>query len=258
MKKTLLTAAMVLLIACGPSPSEEKPTNESTSNDESVSYELPVADVYISVNDSIGVDIGDSNYVFGAIVGARYTPGGEIAVLDIQKYCISFYTQEGEFVKSIGRQGSGPGEFQLVTAFTFCPDGGIVVADAMARALMFFDSKGEYTGNLTGFFPTSPQQVICVDERALVGMKPEFEQNEDGMFMGFIIARWEEGKTEPSAEYYSKMSPFDPEDMSSIAEDVAFFGATEDGMVFASRLSTEEYSFTAYSPGGGGTFCSYG
>lgn len=245
MKKMIVILSLLLLTACGTSPREDT----AVAVDEEL-YVLPDADIYITIADSIGIEIGDSNYVFGAIVGAQYTPSGEIAILDMQKYSINIYTPAGEFIKSIGRQGSGPGEFLLPIAFSFANDGGMVVSDAMATSLVMFDSAGVYTNSLTGFFPTAPPQIVCIDDNAIIGMKPEFEQTEDGMFMGFTVARWEEGETEPSVTYYSKMSPFDPSDISSIEDDVVFFGASQDGIVFTAEMSSEEYTFTAWSPDG--------
>lgn len=188
--------------------------------------------------------------MFGAIAAAQFSPSGGIAVLDFQKYCINFYTPGGDFIRSIGRQGSGPGEFLLPVSFSFTDNGGLIVADAMARSLVLFDSTGEYTGSLSGFFPTAPPQIVSIENNAFIGMKPEYEQTDEGMFMGFTIARWEEGEVEPSVIYYSVMNPFDPSDLSSIGEDVVFFGTSREGVVFTSAMSSEEYIINAYSPEG--------
>ncbi|MCK5063912.1 MAG: 6-bladed beta-propeller, partial [Candidatus Fermentibacteraceae bacterium] len=207
-------------------------------------------DVYLTITDSIGIELGDSNYVFGAVAGVDFTPEGDIAVLDVQKSCISLFSPEGEFIERIGRQGSGPGEFQYPAGIAFFPDGGLAVSDAMGGKLVYFNSDLEYESDLAGFFPAPPAAILGLEGGVIVGMKPDFDQNEEGMFMGFTIARWEKGQTEPTAIYHSSMSPFDPADLSSMQEDILFFGTAPDGSVFTAPMSSDEYIFTVWSPEG--------
>lgn len=249
MKKLLTLTFLILLIACGAqeSPSEEVVDEPITTSEE---YVLPEADVYLTITDSIGVELGDSNYVFGAIVGVNLTSEGDIAVLDIQKYSVSLFSPSGEFLHRIGRNGSGPGEFLLPTGMAFFPDGGLVVSDGMAGKLIYFDSDLEYESELTGFFPSPPANISGLEGGAIVGMKPDFLQNEEGIFMGFTIARWEKEQAEPTVIYHSSMSPFDPADMTDMLEDILFFGTAPDGRVFAAPISSEEYIFTVWNSEG--------
>ncbi|MCK4505871.1 MAG: 6-bladed beta-propeller [Candidatus Aegiribacteria sp.] len=249
MKKLLILAFLILMLACGAqeSPSEEVVDDSITATE---GYVLPDADVYLTIADSIGVELGDSNYVFGSIAGVNVTPEGDIAVLDRQKNCVSLFSPEGEFIKRVGRHGSGPGEFLLPVGMTFFPDGGLVVSDAMAGKLIYFDSDLEYESDLIGFFPSPPGDISGLESGAIIGIKPDFLQNEEGMFMGFTVARWEKEQVEPTVVYHSSMSPFDPSDASSMGKDYIFFGVVSDGCVFTASLSTEEYEFTAWSPEG--------
>ena len=269
MKKilVLMFSVCILALACGEQSAEDQAVDLGTdSGSAAEEYVLPEADEYLTLSDSIGIELGDSNYVFGQIAGADITPKGEIAILDSQKSCVSFFSPSGEFLQRIGRQGSGPGEFQLATGMTIFPsEEGIVVSefpvadslqlgaavsDAMGGKLVYFNSEMEYLMDVQGFFPSPPAVIAGVNGGALVGMKPVFLQNEEGMFMGFIIGRWEMGETEPSVVYFESMSPFDPSDLSSMQDDVPIFGATPEGIVFTSRLSTEVYEFTVWSPEG--------
>ncbi len=273
MKKLLLLifSLFVLTVACGEQPAEDVSVDEgSVEVAAAEDYVLPEADEYLTLSDSIGIELGDSNYVFGQIAGADITPKGEIAILDAQRSCVSIFSPSGEFVQSIGRQGSGPGEFQLAVGMSFFPDEegivvsevpvidslqpGAVVSDAMGGKLIYFNSDVEYMMDVQGFFPSPPAVLAAVNGGAVVGMKPVFLQNEEGMFMGFVIGRWEMGETEPSVIYFESMSPFDPSDLSSMQDDVPIFGATPEGIVFTSRLSTEVYEFTVWNPDGGELF----
>ncbi len=252
----LLPLAVLLISGCGTSePVDSGETTEvttdntgDTTNDEP--YTLPVADSYLTVTDSIGVELGDSNYVFGVIIEACFTPAGDIAILDGQKANVAMFTPAGEFIRTIGRDGSGPGEFLLPAGMAFRPEGGLVVADGMGLKLVYFDENYELVSEALGFVPSPPAQLIAIEGMEIIGMKPDFEQSEDGMFMGFTVAKWEIDNSIPTVVYYSQMSPFNPADLSSIASDVALFAASADGRVFTSQMSTEEYSYTAWTPEG--------
>lgn len=254
MKRIILIAGAVILAACGtaegPVEGDAQPDTTAVITANHEEYVLPEADVYLYVTDSIGVEIGDSNFVFGQIAGAEFTPDGDIAVLDIQKLAISIFSPEGEFITRVGRQGSGPGEFLLPVGFTFLTQGDMIVSDAMGGKLIRFDSSLEYVGDVIGFFPSPPPALSGVDSTAFVGMKPEFEQNEEGMFMGFTIARWGWGEPEPALVYYTRSDPFDPTDLSSIGESVVVFGAAPGTPIFTAPMSSEEYSYTAWTTEG--------
>jgi len=205
----------------------------------------------LSVTDSIGIEIGDSNYVFGQIAAVEWTPDGSIAVLDLKKCIVQIYGSDGGYRATIGRRGSGPGEFLMPSAITFREsDGSLAVADAMAAKIQTFDSTGALIGEISGFFPAVPVQITAVDSASMVGMKPEFEQNDDGMFMGMVLARWEGADIEPSVVYHRAMAPFDPTDIAGSMSDMFLFDATVDGRVFLAPMSPEEYVVKGYEPDG--------
>ena len=270
MKKLLILifSLLVMTVACGEQPAEDVSVDEgSVEVAAAEDYVLPEADEYLTLSDSIGIELGDSNYVFGQIAGADITPKGEIAILDAQRSCVSIFSPSGEFVQSIGRQGSGPGEFMLARGgMSFFPveegiavsevtvtdslEPGLVVSDAMGGKLVYFNSEMEYMMDVQGFFPAPPGGIECVNDGAIVGMKPVFLQNEEGMFMGFLIGRWEMGETEPSVIYFESMSPFDPADLTTMQDDILTFGVTPEGIVLTASLSTEVYEFTVRSAEG--------
>ncbi|MCK4506831.1 MAG: hypothetical protein KAW14_14540, partial [Candidatus Aegiribacteria sp.] len=116
--------------------------------------------------------------------------------------------------------------------------------------LIYFNSDLEHESDLTGFFPSPPAPISGLEGGVIIGMKPDFLQNEEGMFLGFTIARWEQGLAEPTVVYHSSMSPFDPSDLSSMQDDFIIFGVAPEGIVFTTSLSTEVYEFIAWSPEG--------
>jgi len=59
----------------------------------------------------IGEAAGDADYQFGQIAGIGVTSDGNIFVLDQQAQRVMVYNPDGVYQRSIGRPGSGPGEF---------------------------------------------------------------------------------------------------------------------------------------------------
>jgi len=237
---TAAALALALAAGCGEKPVDTVPD-----------WAEGVPQRTLAVTDSIGIELGDSAYVFGQIAGVAWTPSGEIAVLDLKKCSVLFYDREGTYLRSVGRQGSGPGEFLMPSAFAFRrSDGSMAVADAMAAKIMVFDSTGTPSGEISGFFPTVPIQISALDSAAIVGLKPDFEQNDQGMFMGFTLARWEGSSIEPSVVYHSEMGPFDPTDLASTMSSVFSFATTPDGRVFRAPMSADEYLVECYEPDG--------
>jgi hypothetical protein len=245
MKLILPAAFLIFLAACGEAPVQDEGQDEGVS-DQTVDI-VPEADYYLTLIDSVGIELGDSNYVFGAISSVKYAPDGNIFVVDLQRAAVLFYSPDGEFIRQVGRSGSGPGEFILPSDAAFLEDGRFVVANNGARMLSFFDENFEHLYDISDFFPSPPMALAAVAGNRIVGMKPDFEQNEEGMFMGFTVACWNDSGT-VTATYHSSMSPFDPTDLSSMMDDLSVFGAVPDGRVFTSTLSAEEYVITAWSP----------
>ena len=254
MKVLLPIFILIIFLGCGdPATDEVQEENlevTTTAAADEVPYVLPEADYYLTVSDSIGVELGDSNYVFGAIVGLGFANNGDMAILDMQRSAVSIFSPTGEFVQRVGRNGSAPGEFLMPAGMSFRPDGGLVVADAMGSKIVFFDENYELITEAVGFIPSPPAQLVALEGTDVIGMKPDFEQTEDGMFMGFTVARWSMESTEPTLVFYEKMSPFDPTDLSAMTDDIVVFTATQDGKVFTAAMSSESYSFTAFDAEG--------
>jgi hypothetical protein len=248
MKATLLLLSLlaaVYLAGCG-----EEPGTAGTPGDTSpgeVTDAVPDADLYFTVVDSIGVELGDSNYVFGAISSARFAPDGSIFVVDTQRSTVLFYTPGGEYIRQVGRSGSGPGELTMPSDADFFEDGRFVVTNNGAMMLTVFDRDFDYLYDVRDFFPAPPMAITAVEGNRVVGVKPDWMQNEEGMFMGFTVACWDDSG-HVTATYHSSMSPFDPSDLSSMLNDLCMFGASRSGRVFTASMSSEEYAVTAWSP----------
>ncbi|MCK5130790.1 MAG: 6-bladed beta-propeller [Candidatus Sabulitectum sp.] len=251
--KLMLVFYCVLLfaLACGSPGSETEQVTENGQTSSGVeNYILPVADTYLYISDSIGIDMGDSNYVFGAISNATLTTNGNLAVLDMQKTIISLFTLDGDFIGNIGRQGSGPGEFLYPAGIASRPEGGFVVSDLMGNKLINYDSNFEYLSEQTGFYRSPPLAFIAIEGMEIIALKSVVDESEDRISMGKAVGRWTMDDCDPSVTYYSSLSLFDPDDMNSGEENAVLFAASVNGIVFTSQISPDVYSFTSWSRDG--------
>lgn len=67
-----------------------------------------------------------------------------IYITDYQDQSIKVFDPKGEYIRTIGKKGEGPGEFTFVGHLTVLPDGRLLVMDSEARRISLFDSDGKY------------------------------------------------------------------------------------------------------------------
>lgn len=91
---------------------------------------------------TIGVVEGDENYMFGMRVYFNVDDEGNIYVTDWDRKRIQKYNPQGKYIRTIGRKGQGPGEFQNVWVPRFDKDSNMYVTDIAGHRISFFDKKG--------------------------------------------------------------------------------------------------------------------
>ena len=231
----LFSAALSVSLSCGGE------TDEITEeNREETSIELVIAD-------TIGIEIGDSNYVFGAIIDAAFMPDGRFALLDVVKNRISVFNQDGEFLFSTGNTGIGPGEFNEPSAITILSNGDIAVVDHMQYKIVFFDSLFSFKREVVSFIPQPPATVRAGKDSSIVGLQSHYFIEDDGIYIGSRLGSWSDSP-EPDIVYYSKYSRHDgdgPARMHRVAS-----CTDQDGNVFYSPFSQDEYRILGFTPDG--------
>lgn len=231
-------------MACGQPEAEDTLITEN--------YIPPEADTYLYISDSIGIDFGDSNYVFASISGVTLTTDGNLAVLDFLQTKISLFNLEGEFISYIGRKGSAPGEYLLPAAIAPRPEGGLIVSEGIRYKLISYDSNNEFLSEKSFYNSRPPLAMIPIDGGDIVALKTInlFDENDEQVETGFTVAKWTDASEEPIATYYSRTSPFNLNNISSREKNTVLFAASTSGIVFTSKITPEIYSFTAWAPNG--------
>lgn len=67
-----------------------------------------------------------------------------IYVCDDSDLSVKVFDSQGKFLRSFGRKGSGPGEFETIRDMVFSPDGRLLVTDDWQRRTSFFSSDGQF------------------------------------------------------------------------------------------------------------------
>lgn len=79
----------------------------------------------------------------GDVNGVARLPDGSIVVADRPNSALKFFDAGGKFVRTVGKEGSGPGEFGYLATMLRCGDS-LFVNDITTRKTMVFSASGEF------------------------------------------------------------------------------------------------------------------
>ena len=88
-----------------------------------------------------GEDFGDDE-VLGFITDVQIDEEGTCYLLDSTLNLINVYSADGKFLRRIGREGEGPGEFRNASEFILMPDGMFGVLQIMPAKVVTLDRQG--------------------------------------------------------------------------------------------------------------------
>lgn len=106
-------------------------------------HPLPGAPVDLEPILRVGVAEGPDELVFGQISGAVAHGDGRTYVLDRQANELRIFSPEGEHMRTVGRQGSGPGEYIRANGLQWAADDVLMVVDQEGGRYTFLDPDGE-------------------------------------------------------------------------------------------------------------------
>jgi hypothetical protein len=89
----------------------------------------------------------DEDVIFGVVSNISADEEGNLYLLDAQLNEVMVFTDAGEYLRSIGRAGEGPGEFRRPIGMFFTPDGNVAVLQSMPGRIILMTPEGEAIGN---------------------------------------------------------------------------------------------------------------
>ncbi|MCK4807240.1 MAG: 6-bladed beta-propeller [Candidatus Aegiribacteria sp.] len=240
---TLCAVLIVIVPGCGDDP-------------ELVVTEHPEEMIELSINYSIGIEIGDSTEVFGSITDVSHDTAGQILVLDQTACGVKVFSIDGEYICQIGRSGAGPGEILMPLYVAGLNDGRILVHDPLNNAFISYDSTFGYIENISLWDNGPPIETSAIGESSYAGIVLGFDMERDQPMMIRTIAQYSVNR-EPDILYYEDEVPFDFTDFTSVLSNMMFsFSLTGDsqGRFFYSPLSSEIYEVFAFNSDGSDLF----
>ena len=240
----VLVSTVTINSGCGTDADSDIPVDISDS--------VTVDTLIIAITDTIGVEMGDSSYVFGMLMEVAYGAAGEIIALDMNRSSLSIFSSDGEYIGSIGSPGPGPGEFLIPINFAIMSDGGIAVADAVARNISFFDEDGTFQGILDDFFPTPPLSIEGCPDGTFIGQSMSMVMVGETLDASLQLGKYADS-TEAYVTYFSK--PMEMEfsgggrSQSQRGPEIDF-AVGPDGSVFVAEISDTLFAVNGYSADG--------
>jgi hypothetical protein len=110
----------------------------------------------------------NENYLFYHARQIEVDEHGNIYVIDTRNYRIQVFDSHGKYRMTIGREGQGPGEFQIPVMIRINENTGIIYVQDHAYTIEIFDNKGEHIGELhlkvtpKAFWPYADDNIIAI------------------------------------------------------------------------------------------------
>lgn len=196
----------------------------------------------------------DEDIIFGVVSDIVADEQGNLYLLDSQLNEVMVFTRDGEYLRSIGREGEGPGEFRRPSGMFLTPEGNVAVLQSMPGRIILMTADGEPIGNHP--VPEAPDggmMMFFQGDRAgdhIILDTRSFARRETGMDITRELVRINaQGEAvgtlhkKKSERNFAAMS-FDEKEMMSI-----MWTCGPDGRVYVSD-NFDGYSITVYGPGG--------
>ncbi|HET6347644.1 MAG TPA: 6-bladed beta-propeller [Candidatus Krumholzibacteria bacterium] len=218
----------------------------------------PAATVKLPELWRVGGDTDNEDELFGVISSIRIDTNGDVYLLDSQLSEVKVYSKDGEFLRTIGHEGEGPGEFRRPSAMFFTDDGKVAVVQLMPGKIVLLSKDGKPAGDFPIPQPADGgfQLVQGADARGgnivlLMGRQKFDQTTKKWSRDSFLASVTPEGKQ--TAEYCTKENVID---MAAPVLDDAQWDTFErrwavgpDGKVYACK-SYDDYAITVYDKTG--------
>jgi hypothetical protein len=111
------------------------------------------------------IDTDDENLAFDSPLDMAVDPAGNAFILDSGNKRIQVFGPDGKYVRTIGRRGQGPGEFESLSSISIDRQGNFHVLDSAQRRIQVFTPRGEV-------LKTTPITKLRIDRMRILGSGP--------------------------------------------------------------------------------------
>ncbi len=89
----------------------------------------------------------EDEFLFGVLTQITSDEEGNIYLLDAQLHQVLVFSSQGEFIRTIGREGEGPGEFNRPSSLFMTAGGDVAVMQGQPGKIVLLTPEGEPRGN---------------------------------------------------------------------------------------------------------------
>jgi hypothetical protein len=157
---------------------------------------------------SIGGNENDNNYYFPKSVSIAVDDQGNIFAADMGNFRIQKYDKAGKYLRSIGRKGQGPAEFQSWGYVGFDGEGNISIITPLTRALKVFSPDGTYKKSVTLRASLQPSFYLS-KESFIFGLEINY-MAKDGPRIAVIKLKPDGSSAETLARFQGELKPNQP------------------------------------------------
>lgn len=202
------------------------------------------------VTDSIGVNVGAPEYMFGNIIDVCILSDSTIVLADDQAQKLMLFSNSGEYLQTVSCQGSGPGEYQWLGGITTTDNGFVAHEFYPPMNCHEYGTDGAFIGTVTLDEQSSIYNISVGTSDAFLGWIPYFASESGNMILGMHACLWSNANGERLLELFSK--EFVSNDPSSSYEDYVNLDcalAASDSLVFIAPKYEQNMIFVS-SPEG--------
>ena len=137
---------VLLLISCSKKP-ETLAVTEVIDSIENIFNQavpnFPHRTVAFEEDLSIGSEDKDGNIILYQLGIFMVDDAGRIYISDSEEVVLKVFDKNGNPIRSCGKKGDGPGEFQAIHHLEALPDGGCLILDQRSRRTTLFGENGD-------------------------------------------------------------------------------------------------------------------
>jgi len=237
----LCTVLCVIFLSCGSGSVDEGDLQQNPELRQTV----------LTIVDSIGVEMGDSCYIFGSIEGLGYTQDDNIAVLDRISADIRVFSHDGEYMWRAGGRGGGPGEMHNPLSLFLFPDGRMGALDPWRSGLQIYSRDGEYQGIAMDISNNVHIYPETVNDSSFVSLKTEFIIEDGAAPQIAVFVALFEMSAEPEITYWREEMEADFSTAADLAQKyllaISIAVDTLNNIVYLTPYSGTDYVIERYS-----------
>lgn len=194
-------------------------------------------------------DAGE-DYIFTGVGGIAVGEDHRVFVQVVREDILRCYDGEGQFIRTIGRQGQGPGEMFYAQGVSFGPDGNLWVPSAGSVRIVVFTPEGEFVKHIP--FSRIPPMLIQTTTDGFMGLHVSPRDLGDGLVeLNYLLRRFNaEGDTLNTL--FRSTVQLDVQDLQlgGMAENVPLYTQDSEGRIWQCRPRTDTYQMNVWNPDG--------